>query len=511
MPLTPFTDECPTLPCIQPIRKSKHGTYYDMPMIECKHTFHRNLPPATVWGYHGMYLGPTIEVERGEPVYVKWANHLPKKHFLPVDFTVHGAHKDVPEVRTVTHLHGARVKPHSDGYPDAWFTSGFMEVGPLFERKVYHYENDMPACTLWYHDHAIGITRLNVYAGLAGFYLIHDQLEHKLPLPSGPFDIPLVIQDKSFNTDGSLYYPHQREKPVPELTTSIVGEFFGDTNVVNGKVWPYMQVEPRKYRFRLLNAANSRFYTLSLDLGQPFYLIATDGALTPAPVCLQKITLSPAERVEVIIDFTGMEQAHIILKNEAPAPYPGGPTPDPNTTGIVMAFHVTQPLSAPDTSMIPQKLRPIKPLNPTTAAKERYLTLDHLTDEYGRPIMLLNKSHWDDAITETPQLGTTEIWSFINLTDNSHAMHVHLIDFLILDRRPFDITAYEKDGTLHYTGPPRPPEREECGWKDTVRTDPGEVTRVIMHFIPYIGLYVWHCHMLEHEDYEMMRPFVVIK
>jgi spore coat protein A len=220
-------------------------------------------------------------VESGEKVFIKWINNLPAKHLLPIDYTVHGAHMDVPEVRTVVHVHGASVEPESDGYPEAWFTKGFEQVGPYFTKKVYQYDNYMRTCTLWYHDHTLGITRLNVYAGLAGFYLVRDQQERLLNLPCGPYEIPLMIQDKSFNKDGSLYYPRQPE-------TSVVPEFIGDTILVNGKVWPYLEVEPRKYRFRLLNASNTRFYRLKLDSGQLIYQVGTERGLMEYPIGVMK-------------------------------------------------------------------------------------------------------------------------------------------------------------------------------------------------------------------------------
>ena len=206
-------------------------------------------------------------------------------------------------------IHGGSTPPESDGHPEAWFTKGFERAGPLFEQKTYQYPNDQRATTLWYHDHALGITRLNVYAGLAGFYLIRDKEERSLKLPKGPYEIPLVIQDRSFNEDGSLFYPscpneidggtcEGDELPNP----SIVPEFFGDTILVNGKVWPFLEVEPRKYRFRLLNGSNSRFYILKFDKTLPFIQIGTDGGLLETPVTLNEIILGPAERADVIVD-----------------------------------------------------------------------------------------------------------------------------------------------------------------------------------------------------------------
>ncbi|KOO52630.1 multicopper oxidase family protein [Viridibacillus arvi] len=508
--LSKFIDELPIPPVLKPRRKDHLYTYYKVKMTQFKQSIHSELPDTTVWGYEGSYPGPTFEVESGERVYIKWSNNLPPTHLLPIDHTVHGAHTDVPDVRTVVHVHGASVESDSDGYPEAWFTKGFEQVGPYFRKKVYQYDNNMRACTLWYHDHTLGITRLNVYAGLAGFYLIRNHRERLLNLPNGKYEIPLIIQDKTFNKDGSLYYPTQPRKPVPELETSIVPTFIGDTILVNGKVWPYLNVEPRKYRFRLLNGSNSRFYNIKLDSGQLIYQIGTDGGLMEYPIGVREIMLSPAERADVIIDFTNLEGKNVIMINDAPTPFPSGVPVDENTS-IVMQFKVTLPLSCIDTSAIPANLVSLPKINEQAASKKRYLYFNMNTDKFGRPLMLLENKHWDDPITENPKLGATEIWYLINASPDSHPMHLHLIHFQIIDRRDFDVEKFNKEGIIQYTGPSIPPEAQERGWKDTVRANPYQVTRIIMKFGPYIGLYVWHCHVLEHEDYEMMRPYIVIK
>jgi spore coat protein A len=201
MNLSKFVDQLPIPAIITPRWKNQLYTYYEVSMTEFKQSLHSELPDTTVWGYEGSYPGPTFEVESGETVFVKWVNNLPDKHLFPIDHTVHGAHLDVPDVRTVVQLHGASVESESDGYPEGWFTNGFKQVGPSFTKEVYRYDNYNRACTLWYHDHALGITRLNVYAGLAGLYVIRDLQERLLNLPSGQFEIPLIIQDKSFHED----------------------------------------------------------------------------------------------------------------------------------------------------------------------------------------------------------------------------------------------------------------------------------------------------------------------
>lgn len=509
MILSKFVDELPIIPILNPLKKSPYLTYYEVNMLEFTQSLHSELHPTKLWGYEACYPGPTIEVERGEKVYIKWINNLPSKHLFPIDYTVHGAHSNVPQVRTVVHLHGASVEPESDGYPEAWFTKGFKQVGPYFRKKVYQFENNMRACTLWYHDHALGITRLNVYAGLAGFYIIRDQRERLLNLPSGQFEIPLIIQDKSFNDDGSMFYPSHTEEAIPQLETSIVPEFFGNTILVNGKVWPYVNVEPRKYRFRILNASNSRFFRFKLNSDQLFYQIGTDGGLMEQPIGLIEILLAPAERADVIIDFTNLIGKKIIMRNDAPAPFPNGETQ--NIVDAVMEFRVSLPLSSIDTSVIPAYMGPLPKINEKSASMKRHLTLDHTTDRFGREIMLLDGKGWDAPITENPKLNSTEIWYLINLTDDSHPIHVHLIHFQILDRRNFDVEKFKKEKVIQYTGPSIPREPQENGWKDTVIANPNQVTRITMKFGPYTGLYVWHCHMLEHEDYEMMRPYIVIR
>lgn len=510
MNLSKFVDELPIPPVIKPRWKDHSHTYYEVTMSQFKQSLHRDLPETTVWGFEGLYPGPTFEVESAERVFVKWINNLPDRHLLPVDHTIHGAHLDVPEVRTVIHLHGASVEWESDGYPEAWFTNGFAQKGPYFVKEIYRYDNYMPACTLWYHDHSLGITRLNVYAGLAGFYLIKDQREQELNLPRGPYDIPLIIQDKSFHPDGALVYPTQPKSPVKELQVSIVPEFLGDTILVNGKVWPYLNVEPRKYRFRLLNGSNTRFYRLKLEPKQPIYQIATDSGLIESPIELQEIILAPAERVEVIIDFSKLQGKRMVMTNDAPFPFPDGDPVNPETVGNVMEFRVVLPLSSPDTSTIPSFMVPHVKRRVQTASKFRFLTLTSKKDPFGRELMLLDDKDWDAPITENPKAGQTEVWYLINLTHDTHPIHLHLVDFWVIDRRPFHVEKYIQSGRLEYTGPAIHPSPQESGRKDTVIAYANQVTRIIMKFGPYTGLYVWHCHILEHEDYVMMRPFRVI-
>jgi spore coat protein A len=488
---------------------------------------HRDLPPTMLWGYNGSWPGPTIDVRRGQPFSVEWVNELPRRHFLPLDFTVHGEEETVPPVRAVVHLHGAQALPEHDGYPDAWTTPDGRK-GSFFKPGPSHFPNAQPASALWYHDHAIGITRLNVYAGLAGFYFIRDEHEAALNLPSGDYEIPLMLQDRLFLEDGSLHYPAAVNGTHPVW----VQEFFGNNVCVNGKVKPYLEVEPRRYRFRMVNASNARFYHLTLrpsdangtSSGESseaplFQQIGADQGLLPAPLDRRSLLAAPAERFDFVLDFTGMKGANFVMTNDAPAPYTKG---GQVAAEEVMLFKVTKPLAGPDTSTVPAALAPFEYLDPSLAMRERVLSINEMdrpTDGYTMMGMLDGK-HWNDPVTEDPKAGSMEIWSMANTTGDVHPMHLHLVRFQVLDRRPFDVKNFIATGTLRYTGRPLPPEaNERPAWKDTIKAYPGYVTRVIQRFDLPAGTpvspgqrfrYVWHCHILEHEDNEMMRPYDVV-
>jgi len=437
---------------------------------------------------------------------------------------------DTPDVRNVVHLHGAHVLTDSDGYPEFWYTpdpdgppNGLG--GPAGNFANYHYPNSQEPTSLWYHDHALGITRLNVYTGLAGSYLIRDEAEEHLNLPKGKYEVPLLIQDRSFNTDGSLFYPSSGQGD-PNAPPVWVPEWFADTVCVNGKVWPYLNVEPRKYRFRVLNGSGSRFYHLAMDNGRSFWQIGTDGGLLEAPVRLTSLLIAPAERADLIVDFSGHAGQTITVTNDAATPYPDGgddndPANNPDMT-VVMQFKVTLPLAGHDTSRLPARLGEVHRLPPSSAVKIRKLTLNEALTALDSPIRALlgtlrpdgtsNPLPWEAPVTENPRLGTTEIWSFTNLTGDTHPIHMHLVQFEILDRQALvlDPDTGEPTSVPDANAPRVPPDPNEAGRKDTVRVNPGTVTRVIAHFdLP--GRFVWHCHILEHEDNDMMRPFDVIK
>lgn len=493
--LEKYKDPLPIPKIIQPVSKRDGEPYYEVEMTEFYQNLHSDMPDTRVWGYAGSYPGPTIEANKNKPIYVRWVNKLPDKHFLPIDKTIHGA-MDNPDVRTVVHLHGANVQPDSDGDPDGWYTPG--------NSVLYHYPNKQQACTMWYHDHALGITRLNVFAGLAGMYLLRDRHEKNLNLPSGEYEIPLVIQDRDFDDDGQLVYPAPN---INGVQPSIVPGFFGSYAVVNGKVWPHLVVKPRKYRFRILNGSNSRNYALrfSGEEGQilpSMNQIGSDGGFLERPAKLETLKCEPAERGDLIIDFTGLENQTYTLVNDAVPPF-GTPLPE------IMQFRVSDdPVN--DESCLPLKLNNIQPL-PIKKAKKRNIDIIAGQDEYGRLMLMLENKMWTDPITIKPELNSIEVWNIINAGAGVHPIHVHLVQFQPLGRQPFDTAEYTANGKLTLIGPEILPDENERGWKDTIASPPGFITRFVVRFGDFTGVYPFHCHILEHEDHDMMRPFMVYK
>jgi len=487
--LARYVDPLPIPPIAKPIgmrphphEPSKQVAFYRIAMREFRSQLHRDLKPARQWGFDGVVPGPTFIAKSGEPMLVEWVNALPDKHFLPIDHRLHGAEKGLPESRTVVHLHGAKTPPESDGYPESWYAPG--------KSATAFYPNGQDAAMLWYHDHAMGINRLNIFAGLAGSYIVHDEAEAALNLPSDKYEIPLVIWDRMFDTDSQLLYPVSSNPDAPWIP-----EFFGDIMLVNGKIWPYLEVEPRKYRLRLLNAANGRFFHFSFSDGRPFHQIGTDLGLLPAPVEVKSIVMAPAERADLIVDFSARAGKTVNLMSEY---------------FDIMQFRVASG-SVKDSASMPSTLRAVPKTPESEAVQKRMLSLIEWDNPVAEPmIMMLNGKRWMDPITEKPRLNTTEIWNLINVTDDAHPIHLHLVRFQILDRRRIDRFAYMSHNKLRFTGEASPPEPYEAGWKDTVRANPGMMTRIIVRFEGYTGRYVWHCHILEHEDNEMMRPYEVV-
>lgn len=466
----------------EPGHPSQKIPYYRLAMRPFGAKIHRDVPATRFWGYEGTSPGPTIETRSGEPILVEWVNQLPATHLLPIDHTIHGAGREIADVRVVAHLHGAKAPPESDGYPEAWFAPG--------KSAMYHYPNQQDAAMLWYHDHALGITRLNIYAGLLGAYFIRDSFEDSLGLPRGRYEIPLILCDRFFDSQGQLYYP---VSPDPE--SPWVPEVFGDAALVNGKLFPYLEVEACKYRFRLLNGSNARFFSLSFSNGLQFHQIGTDLGLLPAPVPLRRLDIAPAERADLIVDFAGHAGENFQLLS---------------TVLPVLQFRVAR-RPARESGGLPATLRPVPKIPESAAVQTRLLTLGEKDDKAGNPMtMLLDNKHWSMPVTETPKLNSAEIWSFANFTDDSHPVHLHLVRFQILDRQSFEPEEYYKQGKIVSLANAVPAAPNEAGWKDTVQAHSRMVTRIIARFEGFTGRYVWHCHILEHEDNEMMRPYDVI-
>ena len=476
--LAPFVDPLPIPPTLRPVA----GKILDVRMAQTAQKLHRDLPPTELWTYGGHYPGPTIEARTGQAFDVRWNNALPTKHFLPVDHAICGAEADQPEVRAIVHLHGAKVPRKDDGYPEDWYVPG--------KSRQHHYPNAQDAATLWYHDHAMGINRLNMYAGLMGLYLLRDEHELSLGLPSGEQELPLVLADRLLHTDGRLYYPDSGDASAPW-----VPEVFGNLTLVNGAILPRADVQPRRYRLRVLNAANGRFYHLRFKDGRPFHAIGSDQGLLATPAKVTSIFLAPGERADLVVDFAALRGGTVELMNDALP---------------LMRFAVGQG-NVQDDSRLPDVLRDLPRVTEASASKTRELTLDEYSDCVATPmLMLLNGKRWHDPVTETVKLGSTEMWSLVNLTEDTHPIHLHLVRFQILDRRPYDVDEYMEKKTLRYVGPAQEPPAHERGWKDVVQAYPGMVTRIVATFDGYAGRYAWHCHLAEHEANEMMRPFEVV-
>jgi spore coat protein A, manganese oxidase len=469
-----------------PDNPSQTLPFYRLAMQEMHQKLHRDLPPTRVWGFNHSLPGPIFETRSGQGLLVEWANELPPQHFLPIDHTLGGAGPGIPDVRSVIHLHGGRTPAASDGYPEDWYVPG--------ESRIYHYPNRQDAALLFYHDHTMGIHRLNLYAGLMGLFLIRDEVEDSLNLPSGKYEIPLLLCDRFLLPNGQLDYPVS-----PNPKSPWVPEVYGDAMLINGKLAPFLEVAPRLYRFRVLNGANTRFFRLSVQhtSGAPeLHVIGSDQGLLSAPVTQKRIELAPAERTDFLLDFSPFAGQNLLL----------------TTDGFeLLQFRVAPAPSKSVPVTLPQTLRPVLRTPESAAVRTRRLTLDEVMDPVQQSIgMLLNRTPWRAPVTENPTLDTTEIWELINLTEDTHPIHLHLVRFQLLERRPFDVFLYQDKNQLRYVGPPRPLSPVEAGWKDTIRAESGEVTRIIVKFESYAGRYLWHCHIAEHADNQMMRPFDVL-
>jgi spore coat protein A len=500
---------------------------YEFTQTQIARRLHPHLPPTPLWAYddgsgldgQAGSFGMAVVGETGTPLRVTFTNDLPETYprWLPVDtrLTPRGN-----EVRLMTHLHGGFVAADSDGNP-AVTPDGFGHG----ERQSVFYTNEapqMPASLLWFHDHGLGTTRLNVFAGLAAAYIVRDRFDtgeepNPAGIPGGAYEVPLVIQDRSFNADGTLLYPRS-DIPGDEW----IGEYFGDTMLVNGKVWPFLDVEPRMYRLRILNGCNARI--LSLDLGGPgMWQIGAEGGMWDVPVPLRSLVLAPAERADVLVDFSGFPGARLVMKNHRARLPVSNPAP---MLEQVLQLRVGTSVTRGGPRSIPGSLpgRRADLRNPVTT---RYMTLNEI--DVDEPTWFLNVDgvHFDEGpVTEVPRAGTVEDWVFVNMTADTHPMHLHLDTFQVIGRTPFDVQAYEEanegphgvpggiDPTPYATGPMVPAPPEERGFKDTVKANPGTFTTIRTRFDLPTGVeapqdYVYHCHIVEHEDNDMMRPFTV--
>jgi FtsP/CotA-like multicopper oxidase with cupredoxin domain len=609
----------------------KNADYYEISLKQfSQQILPLGLPETTVWGYGAVAAASkrgllvhnapslTIEAKWNRPVRVKWINDLKDAggdfipHLLPVDATLHWANPPggtsgrdrrptfastpgpyTGPVPMVTHVHGAvGVADDSDGYAEAWYLpaatnipADYATVGTWFDffaakaenrygvtwepgHAVFQYPNRNRASTIWYHDHTLGMTRLNVYAGPAGFYLIRggpagdDQVLDSctgatavLPGPAPKetdnfpanktyYEIPIAIQDRSFNTDGSLFYPDTRAffdevrgpyRPYTDISPLWNPEFFGNMIMVNGHTWPFQTVEQRRYRFRFLNGCNSRFLILDFSLipGVEVWQIGNEGGFLAAPVDVtaarHRFLLAPAERADVIVDFSNVAVGNYILHNVGPDEPFGGDVDqtdvdvaDPTTTGQIMQFRVV-PAVAPDPTTPPQflVLPPVTLLPEETVTRRLALIeelsrffsdtpveteLGSITWDSDAHVGTWNKLEWRSPVSENPQTGATELWELYNVTADAHPVHIHEVVFEVVNRQDIVVFEDRKQVQIDPASAPTPPEPSETGFKDTVIAYPGQVTRVRLQFNTP-GQFVWHCHIVEHEDNEMMRPY----
>jgi FtsP/CotA-like multicopper oxidase with cupredoxin domain len=551
----------------------------------------QNFPMTKTWGYGGNAKdavtgkplgfiknspGPTFETRQGVPITVKWVNEITSPSLFAVDPTIHWANpKNIPTpsppyptfppgcvtaqspVPLVTHVHGLEVQSTSDGGPDQWFTAdgrhgpGYRTLMPTDKNAaIYYYPNSQPPTTLFYHDHALGMTRTNLASGLAGFYLERSATDTIAPLlPSGKYEMPLAIQDRSFNTDGSLAFPNAGVNP--DDHPYWFPEFFGNTIMVNGKVWPNMNVAQGQYRLRMVDGSNARFYNFTLSNGMndmSFTQIGVDGGYLRAPVTLKNLTIAPGERADILVDFSNIPAGtKIIMKNNANTPFPDGDPVDPATTGQIMQFTVTSEhgrAPSPLPAILNKQLTTFPSLGTPTTVRNKTLYEVTNTTSMTPMMVTLDGQMWENPISEKPKLGATEMWKIPNLTGDAHPIHIHLVQWQLVSRQAFDVDRYTADWialngpgeppypanhptkpldpTPYLLGSPRGPDANEQGWKDTVRMNPSEVTVVKARFAPTDGSYsfpfnarmgpgyVWHCHIVDHEDNEMMRPYVVV-
>ena len=556
---------------IPAVKKLKtQNTPHKLEMKGAKIRLHSKLPKTDVWTYEGTFPGPTLEVQSGGEISVEWQNKISTKMPLVAvrsgDNTQNEAGRsgrdpilgiDQLPAWTVAHLHGGRTAADSDGWTENAFFNG--------QTDLFQYQNEMRSTMLWYHDHAMHITRLNVYAGLAGMYIIRDQEEANLNLPGGDQEIPLMIQDRNLDTnaDGTLngQLLHKVEDGVME--------FFGPLNLVNGVIMPHHEVEAKQYRVRILNGSNARFYRLMLldenknPVNHIIKQIGTDGGLLGSPCAIPAdgLVLAPAERADLIIDFRSFKGKNLRLTNTATAPFDNSPFPAETQPGEpleddslrlkfpdVMQFRVSNS-NVTDSFVLPTTLAlsfvrtthtslpanhehrlialvekdmpggttPMLTLRELIPVAEEGSELITVIDNHGSRVNYFTAAaEFEDTVNFMCEYGGTEVWKIINATEDTHPFHIHLVQFQALGRDSYnaqnsinpDTGGTNPDAPITFSAHGVLDDNEQ-GWKDTIRVNPGEIVTIAMKFDGFTGRYMYHCHILEHEDHDMMRPFLV--
>ncbi|WP_072802885.1 multicopper oxidase family protein [Rhodococcoides yunnanense] len=540
-PLQPFRDELPRLPILT-------GTSIELGAHSSAHSFHADLAPGPTFGYGELdYLGPTIESVQGQPWTLSYTNGTQGNPLAAdIDVSLHGMTEHDREMTpTSLHMHGSITPPASDGHSEMLVRPG--------ESLTHSFPGLNEAAGLWYHDHAMSMTRINVYAGLAGMNLVRDRFDsgdadNSLGLPSGEFELPLLLQEKIMNPDGSMSIRSTITVPQGKWE----GGGTGDVGVVNGKIWPTMEVARGLYRLRIVNAGSYSVWNLFFGNRMQFWVIGNDGGLLDAPVYTDSIRLAPAERVDVLVDFGALQPGELVeLRNDEPPPAQAaslGAVPMP----LFCQFRV-----APGRGFVGDVMTMYRggkgqpPLLPPVPAAQVQRTVTVNQPSAGLslapPLMTLNNLRYADPDIEMPAQGTVEQWNIVNTTLEPHPIHLHLVHFRTLGRAPVDLPAYQRDNPRpdvgikwapdverYVTGPLSPPAAWEAGAKDTVNTYPGTVTRILVRFPSAEDLgfdpdavfsapsghhgggaelqgYMWHCHMLDHEDHEMMLRYRLVR
>ncbi|MER5887609.1 O-aminophenol oxidase PhsA [Streptomyces sp. NPDC001941] len=576
--LTPYVDALTVPPVLRPDEPDVRREV-EIALKPTWHRLHSQLPPTLMWGYDGIVPGPTVEVRRGQRVRIAWTNRIPPGSEYPVtavevlpkpgEPAPHNrpgregvpASADVAALPawSVTHLHGAQTGGGNDGWADNAVGYG--------DAQLSEYPNDHQAVQWWYHDHAMNITRWNVYAGLVGTYLVRDDEEDALGLPCGARELPLVLADRNLDVDpdgrlnGRLLHKTTIvvEKD-PETGKPVTLPFLGPYSTVNGTIWPHLEVADGWYRFRLVNASNARVYDLVLvdedDVPVPgvVHQIGSDGGLLPRPVGVdfaggEPLTIAPAERFDLLVDFRGLAGRTLRLLNKAPGRAPGVPDATVNVPfPQVMEFRVAEaavadPFTLPpvlsgsfrridhDTTGHGHRLVVLTP--PGTKGGGGHPEIWEMTEVEGADVQVPTEGvvqvrgrdgkvktyrrtarTFNDGLGFTIGEGSYEQWSFLNLGVPLHPMHIHLADFQVAGRDAFSFEEF--DLALGGTRSPArflgdlPVPANEQGWKDVFRVPRGQQVRVIGRFDGAYGRFMYHCHLLEHEDMGMMRPFVVM-